>query len=109
MQAVDFAEEQVLLDEQFALVQQFLVQQVQDNSNMQEVVMLLQQELQNRKTEFQYASAMIQELLSQLLCMCALATQLQAGLDEMDENHQREILLTQVLSVFICKAVRVVG
>ena len=71
--------------------------------------MLLQQENQDRKMELQNASAMTQELVSHVIGMHALATQLQTGLDEMDENHQRQILLTQVLSVSLCKGVCAVG
>ena len=70
--------------------------------------MLLQQENQDRKRDLQSASAMIQELVSHVIGMHALATQLQMGLDEMDEDHQRHILLAQVLSVSACKDVRVI-
>lgn len=63
LRSTNLSEEQLLRDEQIAVFQQILSQQVQDNSNMQNVVISLQQEKEDRRYESENVSTMIRELV----------------------------------------------
>ena len=69
MQSTNLLEEQLLRDEQIAVFQQILSQQVQDNSNMQNVVISLQQEKEDRRSESESVSTMIRELVGRIVAV----------------------------------------
>jgi hypothetical protein len=69
LQSTNLSEEQLLRDEQIAVLQQILAQQVQDNSNMQNVVISLQQEKEDRTSESESVSTMMRELAGRIVAV----------------------------------------